>query len=67
MVILEKTSRLALYARERFFIRELRPVFNVRDLDDGWPLRSLGGSSVDDIVTNASRVLRQAHPRMTGK
>ena len=66
LVILSVVPRETLADRETHFTRILQPVFNVRPPteDQGWNLRALASSSVDDVLTLGARLLRRAHPRL---
>ena len=52
---------------ERFFIRKLQPVFNIKEVDDCSVhlAKSLSALTVDDVVSYGNRLLRQARPRLT--
>ena len=66
-VILAQPSATDLASAERFFIRKLQPVFNIREVDESaiHLARSLSTLTVDEIVTFGNRLLRQARPRLT--
>ena len=66
-VILAQPSRQDLASAERFFIRKLQPVFNIRETEDSvlHLARSLSTMVIDDVVTFGNRLLRHARPRLT--
>ena len=66
-VIVAQPSPNDLASAERFFIRKLQPVFNIREVDDCaiHLAKSLSALTVDDVVTYGNRLLRQARPRLT--
>ena len=66
-VVLATPFHRDLASAERFFIRKLQPVFNIRELDDSivFLSRTLTAVVSDDAVTMGNRILRQARPRLS--
>ena len=70
MVILACPTTTTLAAIERHYIRQLSPVYNWVASDDsekipGFPANLLGSATCDDLLSLASRVLRQANPKLS--
>ena len=70
MVILGCPSATTLGSVERHYIRQLSPVYNWVASDDsakipGFPANLLGSATCDDMLSLASRVLRQANPKLS--
>ena len=66
-VVLAAPSRNDLATAERYFIRKLQPVFNIREVDETVVSfsRSLSALVCDDVITFGNRILRQAKPRLS--
>ena len=66
-VVLALPTYRDLASAERFFIRKLQPVFNLRELDDSvlHLAQSLSTVVADDVVTMETRVFRQTRPRIS--
>ena len=66
-VILAQPSACELASAEKYFIRKLQPVFNIRDVDDGIVqlAKTLSPITIDDVVTYGNRLLRQTRPCLT--
>ena len=66
-VILAQPAACDLASAERYFIRKLHPVFNIREVDDCVVhlAKSLSAIAIDDVVTYGNRLLRQTRPRLT--
>ena len=72
MIILAVPSSSLLGFVERKFIRQLSPVYNWMHTADaeripGISANVLGSATCDDLFSLASRVLRQAHPKLSKK
>ena len=69
LVVLAVVSREDLPEQETEFTRRLQPVFNVRlpTEDHGWNIRGVASACVDDCLTLGARLLRRAHPRLSGR
>ena len=68
-VVLEVTTQQQLAQRERHYIRQLEPVFNVVGTTGnlapwGEAAASLEALTCDELFTLGDRLLRQAHPRL---
>ena len=66
-VILAQPSAGNLAPAEKYFIRKLSPVFNIREVDDSIVqlAKSLSPITIDDFVTYGNRLLRQSRPCLT--